>query len=200
MITIIDYNAGNLKSVQNALYRLGANSLITKKPDEILKADKIIFPGVGAAGAAMQNLNKLNLISPIKKFIKSGKPFLGICLGAQILLESSEEDNAECLGIIRGQNKKFNNSNLVVPQIGWNQVNITKSNNLFKNIPANSFFYFLNSYYFNLKDDKNILSKTNYGDKFISAFNKNNIYGVQFHPEKSGKIGEKLLSNFVNLC
>ena len=200
MITIIDYNAGNLKSVQNALNKIGTKSLVTKKPEDILKAEKIIFPGVGAAGAAMTCLRQLGLINPIKTYIKSGRPFLGICLGAQILLDYSEEDNTKCLGIIKGSNKKYKSQKLSIPQMGWNQVKYSNNNKLFKGIPDNSFFYFLNSYYLDPQEKNIIISQTEYNNKFTSAINKKNIYAVQFHPEKSAGMGLILLNNFIKLC
>jgi len=200
MITIIDYKAGNLFSVQNALKQIGIESLITSNPQDIIKAKKIIFPGVGAAGSAMKNLKKLNLIAPIKNYIKSNRPFLGICLGAQILLEKSEENSAKCLNIIPGKNLKFKINNLTVPHMGWNQVRIIKKNKLFTDIPSNSFFYFIHSYYLSPKEKISVIGETNYGINFASVLQINNLYAVQFHPEKSAKIGLKLLNNFCKLC
>lgn len=199
MITIIDYQAGNLSSVQNALKQIGVKSLVTQNPKKIAKAEKIIFPGVGAAGEAMKNLKKLKLIEPIKKYIESDRPFLGICLGAQILMEKSEEDNTELLGIIKGNVKKFKSKNLTIPHMGWNQVEVRKNNKLFKNIKSNSFFYFVHSYYLNPQQKDATIGSTIYGKKFTSAIVQNNLYAVQFHPEKSAQAGLKLLKNFSNL-
>lgn len=200
MITIINYQAGNLFSVQNALKQIGIESIITSDPYKIIKAKKIIFPGVGAAGNAMQNLKKFNLINPIKEYIKSDRPFLGICLGAQILLGASEENNTKCLAVILGKNKLFKLKNLAIPQMGWNQVNIIRKNKLFIGIPNNSFFYFLHSYYLKPREKAVIIAETKYGINYASAVQINNLYGVQFHPEKSANIGLKLLNNFCKLC
>ena len=200
MITIINYQAGNLFSVQNALKQVGTESMTTADPYKIIKAKKIIFPGVGAAGSAMQNLKKFNLINPIKEYLKSDRPFLGICLGAQILLSASEENNAKCLDIIPGKNKLFRLKNLVVPHMGWNQVNIIRKNKLFDGIPNNSFFYFLHSYYLKPQEKAAIITETKYGINYASAVQMNNLYGVQFHPEKSANIGLKLLNNFCKIC
>lgn len=200
MITIIDFQAGNLFNVQNALNQIGVKSIITSNPQDIIQAKKIIFPGVGAAGATMKNLQKLNLIEPIKNYIKSNRPFLGICLGAQILLSKSAENNTECLNIISGKNLKFKNKNLTVPHMGWNQVNIIRKNKLFTDIPSNCYFYFIHSYYLSPKEKISVISETDYGINFASALQINNLYAVQFHPEKSAKWGLKLLNNFCKLC
>lgn len=200
MITIINYQAGNLFSVQNALKQIGVKSIITNDPNKIKQAKKIIFPGVGAAGNAMQNLKKFNLINPIKEYIKSDRPFLGICLGAQILLGASEENNTKCLAVILGKNKLFKLKNLAIPQMGWNQVSIIRKNKLFIGIPNNSFFYFLHSYYLKPREKAAIIAETKYGINYASAVQINNLYGVQFHPEKSAKWGLKLLNNFCKLC
>lgn len=198
MITIIDYNAGNIKSVTNALDSLNVKYEITADPNKILATEKIIFPGVGAAGSAMQNLKKTQL----DKIIPQIKvPFLGICLGMQILLNSSEEDQTECLGIFDGKVKKFQaqTPDQKIPHMGWNQVQIQSTNPLFKDIPNQSFFYFVHSYYCDLKEPKEAIGQTEYIHPFDCAANKNNFYATQFHPEKSGEIGLKLLKNFVEL-
>lgn len=196
MIIIIDYNSGNIGSVGNALERLGQKFLVTSDPQAIAKASKIIFPGVGRASSAMAELRKRKLVKVIENI---RVPFLGICLGLQLLLSFSQEDNTKCLDVIPGQVKKFSDNNLKVPQIGWNSVEyLMKEDVLFKGIPNNSYFYFVNSYYVEV-DDKYMLGQTDYGLKFASVIKKNNFYGMQFHPEKSGDIGEQLLSNFVEL-
>jgi glutamine amidotransferase len=200
MLTIIDYNSGNIGSVCNALERLEQNFLVTSDPEEIKKASKIIFPGVGRAGVAMAELKKRNLVETIRN-VKA--PFLGICLGMQLLFEVSEEDDTQCLNIIKGTVKKFISNNkydeiIKVPQMGWNTVSEINDDLIFKNIPINSYFYFVNSYYAPITKEV-VLGVTDYGEKFASAVKKDNFYGVQFHPEKSGKIGEKLLNNFVKL-
>lgn len=194
MIAIIDYNAGNIASIKNALKRLEVDYIITSSPKDVKIADKIIFPGVGRAGAAMNELKKRGLDEIIPK-IKV--PFLGICLGMQLLAENSAEDETNCLGVIPGQVNKFSNS-LKVPQIGWNSVGFTKDSSLFKDIPNASYFYFVNSYYFDA-DEEFVVGRTRYGIDFASAAQKDNFYGVQFHPEKSGEIGLKVLKNFCEL-
>jgi len=196
MIAVIDYGAGNLKSVANALDFLKAKYKITDNPKDIEKADKIIFPGVGAFGDCIKALEKRDLIETLKKEIPK-KPYLGICLGLQILFEKSEESlKVKGLGIFRGNVKRFK-SKLKIPQIGWNSVDIIKKNELLKNIKDNSYFYFVHSYYVNPKDKWIILTKTDYGEDFVSGIAKDNTFGVQFHPERSGEVGLKILENFV---
>lgn len=195
MIQIIDYGAGNIKSVQNALKQLGINSKIISSAKELRNDSKIIFPGVGAAESAMEQLRKRGFTEIIPQ-IKS--PFLGICLGMQLLMDFSEENNTECLEIIKGKVFKFPKI-VKIPQIGWNKVMQEKCKTpLFKNIPDQSYFYFVNSYYADSVSDS--IGTTDYGINFASAISKNNFYGVQFHPEKSGEIGLKLLNNFCKLC
>lgn len=194
MIAIIDYNAGNMASIKNAIERAGFKCEITSNPQKILKAEKVIFPGQGRAGSSMKQLRKTGLDQAIKK-IKA--PFLGICLGMQLLADFSEEDSTKGLSIIKGDVVKFP-QDMKTPQIGWNKVFFSKKISLTEGIENGDYFYFVNSYYFNA-DSKNEFGYTNYGIPFASIVNKNNFYGVQFHPEKSGKAGEKLLSNFLNL-
>lgn len=196
MIVIIDYGVGNLASVKNALDKLGLNSKISNNPKDIKNARILILPGVGAAGQVMKNLEKNNLGEMIRAEIKKGKPTLGICLGMQLFFEKSEEGNVKCLGIFKGQVKKFRNETKV-PQVGWNNVNFPKGNNIFKGIKNNSYFYFVNSYYCQPSDKSINVGITNYGENFSSIVLKDNIVGVQFHPEKSGPVGFKLLDNFV---
>lgn len=196
MIAVIDYGAGNLKSVCNALEKLGQNYKVVLKPQELRNAKKVILPGVGAAGSAMKMLCK----SGFKKSIPRLKiPFLGICLGMQLLADFSEEDAAPCLSIIPGQVKKFRSRALKVPQIGWNKVKVTKPSSLMVGIPDESYFYFVNSFYFDAPQE-NVVGKTNYGLSFVSVVQKNNFYATQFHPEKSGPSGLQLLRNFCELC
>jgi glutamine amidotransferase len=201
MIAVIDYGLGNIGSILNAMDRLGIKTIKTSSPDDISKSEALIFPGDGAAAQAMKNLQMMKLIKPIKDFIRSGKPFLGICLGMQILLSFSEEGNVKCLDIIRGKVKKFN-TGLKVPQIGWNQVVMKqrKIKKLFRGIPDKSYFYFINSYYCEPEDKSIVIAETDYGNKFYSIFIKDNITGVQFHPEKSGKVGFQFLRNWSGLC
>ena len=196
MIQIIDYGAGNIKSVVNALKKLGEEYEIIFSPKEIRNDSKIIFPGVGAAGSAMESLKKTGFALALKK-IKN--PFLGICLGMQLMFSYSEENSTNCLKLIDGDIKKFPKT-LKVPQIGWNKV-FKKSleNGLFKGIPDGSYFYFVNSYFVPVDCDY-VAGETLYGVNFASVVRKENFYGVQFHPEKSGGIGLKLLNNFCKLC
>ncbi len=192
MIAIIDYGLGNLGSVKNALDTLQVESIVTSDKQQIEKSDGIIFPGVGAAGVGMKNLRQSGLDKIIKEEIKKNKPFLGICLGMQLLFSYSEENDTECLNIISGQVRKFD-IQLKIPHIGWNQV---KVQSLFSNIPDNNYFYFVHSYYCDPADKTIVSAQTDYGIPFCSAIQKNNIYATQFHPEKSGQLGLQLLKTF----
>lgn len=200
MIVVIDYGIGNTGSVVNALNKLGISNKISSNPVVIKKANGLIFPGVGAAGQGMKNLKKRNLDNLIIDEIKKGKPFLGICLGMQLLFEESEEGDVRCLGVFKGKVKKFKKEKKI-PQIGWNSVRFNKTNNntdkLFRNIPNNSFYYFVNSYYCVSKDKSIIAGVSTYGEKFVSVIAQKNVVGVQFHPEKSGKVGFTLLKDFI---
>lgn len=198
MIIIIDYGLGNLGSVKNALDKLGVDSLISKSAFDMKKADGLILPGVGAAGEGMKNLKASQLDITIKQVVKNGKPILGICLGMQLFMSRSEEGNVDCLNLIKGKVKKFTIL-LKVPQIGWNTVQVKKDKKLFKDIPRNSYFYFVNSYFCSPADKKIITGRTDYGIEFCCAIKKENVYGVQFHPEKSGDNGLLLLKNFTKI-
>jgi len=196
---IVDYGAGNLTSVYNALKYLGIDGEISSDSKKIEKADKIIFPGVGAAKAAMDNLNRTGIGEALKAAAKKGTPILGICIGCQIILDSSEEGSSQCLGLIPGKAIRFKNEpDLKIPHIGWNQVNFTKEHPIFKGIPNNSNFYFVHSYHPSL-DEANIYGTTTYGvQTFPCLIGKDNIIAAQFHLEKSGELGLKVLSNFAN--
>ena len=200
MIAIIDYGINNLDSVENALDKLGAPSIVTNDATTIQSADVLILPGVGAACEGMKNLKKLNLDKVIISEVNKGKPILGICLGMQLLLSKSEEGDVDCLDLIKGSVNKFDSKNKI-PQIGWNNVSFNDANrasNLKSGIPNNSYFYFVHSYYC-IPTDANIsLGITSYGLDYCSIFAKNNIVGVQFHPEKSGAVGFQLLKNVIN--
>lgn len=186
MIAIVDYGAGNLMSIKNALDSISVNSKITDKPDEILKASKLVFPGVGNFGDVMKNLELKGLIKPIKEFIESRKPFLGICIGLQTLFEESEESpRINGLSILKGNVVRFKKGK--VPQIGWNFV---KSKD---ELVKNDFYYFVNSFYVIPEDKPVILAESDYFVNFTSAIKKDNITAVQFHPEKSGSIGIEFL-------
>ena len=197
-IVIIDYGLGNLGSVKNTLYKLGISSMISKSKGDIEKADALILPGVGSAKQGMENLKTQCLDKVLINEIKKGKPFLGICLGMQLLFSESEEGNVQCLNVINGKVKKFD-SGLKVPQIGWNSVKQKIKTNLFKNISSRSSFYFVNSYYCQPKDKSAIVGETEYGINYCSVLVKNNITATQFHPEKSGQIGQQFIKNFIKL-
>lgn len=195
MIAIIDYKAGNVASVKNALERLGQPCVITSNPKKVLSADGVIFPGQGKAGAAMLELRKTGIDKVIPQITK---PFLGICLGMQLLGLTSEEDQTKCLEIFQGVCRKFPPT-LKTPHLGWNKVEFTQKSSLTANIQGGSFFYFVHSYYVDALKSQ-IVGKTSYGFDFASIMQKGNFYAVQFHPEKSGEQGLRLLNNFCNLC
>ncbi|CAB3289714.1 Imidazole glycerol phosphate synthase subunit HisH [Methanocaldococcus lauensis] len=196
MIGIIDYNAGNLRSIQKAV-ELYDRAIITKDSGELLACDKVILPGVGNFGSAMENLSKIK--ETLYKIFDDKVPFLGICLGMQVLFEESEEKKGvKGLGVIKGNVIKFRNVEKL-PHMGWNNVKIVKDNPLFEGIKDNSYFYFVHSYYVNPLNKEYIIGTTEYGIEFPSAINKDNIYATQFHPEKSGKVGLKIIENFVEL-
>ena len=201
MIAIIDYGAGNLQSVKKAFDFIGAESVITNDPKVILSADKILLPGVGSFGDAMDSMRKNGLVETVKECALSGKPFLGICLGLQLLFEESEESpGVKGLGIFKGKIKKFSSDmGLKIPHIGWNSLEIQQKNTLFKDIPENSYVYFVHSYYLHAEDENDIATVTNYGIDFHSAVGKNNIFATQFHPEKSGDVGLQILRNFASM-
>ncbi len=201
MIAIIDYGAGNLQSVKKALDFIGAESVITDNPEIINACDKILLPGVGSFGDAMDSMNKKGLVETVKTNALSGKPFLGICLGLQLLFEESEETpNVKGLGIFKGKIKKFpNDIGLKIPHIGWNSLEIRQTDTIFKDVPENSYVYFVHSYYLQADDENDVATVTNYGIDFHSAVGKNNIFATQFHPEKSGEVGLQILRNFANM-
>jgi imidazole glycerol-phosphate synthase subunit HisH len=203
MIAIIDYNAGNLTSVKRAMDFLGKKSVITGEYPEIMKADRIIFPGVGAAGRAMSDLKKRKLDKAIIEAFQDKKPIIGICLGTQIIMEMSEENNAKCLGIIKGKVAKFTydpdkpeDAKLKVPHMGWNNVSFRRPHPLFMGIEKDSEFYFVHSYYPVPDNSENILGETGYITRFASVLTAGNLAAMQFHPEKSGAPGLKILENF----
>lgn len=201
MIAIIDYGAGNLHSVKNALDFLGAESIVTGDRGEILKADKVILPGVGAFGDAMKCLENSGLIETVRETAKSGKPFLGICLGLHLLFEESEESpDVKGLGIFKGRIVKIpDNGNLKIPHMGWNSINVTKDSKILKNIGSEPYVYFVHSYYVKADDENIVSAYTEYGEKLGIAVEQDNIFATQFHPEKSGDTGMEILRNFINL-
>ena len=202
-IAIIDYGLGNMHSVAKSIQICGAETIITNKKSEISSADKIVLPGVGAFDEAMRELKKRDLISVVLEQINCKKPFLGICLGMQLLLESSQEAKInQGLGIIKGQVVKFSAGQAFkVPHMGWNDCKVVaKDCLLFSGISANSQVYFCHSYYPQPSDKTVIAATSNYGLEFGCVLHKDNVYGVQFHPEKSQGIGLKIIKNFVQLC
>ena len=206
MIAIIDYEAGNLTSVARALTHLGYENEITAAAEKILTAERVIFPGVGAAKATMQTLQKRGLNQVLADFFRTGKPMLGICIGIQILFEHSEEEDAECLNLLPGRVKKYpptdtgtHTETLKVPQIGWNEVYQTKPHAIFDGVPNPAHFYFVNSYYPEPASADIVIGKTKYGLEFCSAIAHDNLIATQFHLEKSGRVGLKMLNNFLKL-
>lgn len=201
-ITIIDYGMGNLRSVQKAIEHVGADAKITSAPKEIAAADKLILPGVGAFRDAIQALNDHNLVEVIRSSTRNGRPFLGICLGLQLLMELSYEDGEfEGLSIVPGKVRRFEVAdNLKIPHMGWNQAARSDPDNpLFASVAADAWFYFVHSYYVDPEDESWIAAKTDYGGEFVSAVRHENVFATQFHPEKSQSAGLQLLTNFVNL-
>lgn len=198
MIVIIDYGVGNLGSVKNTLDRLNLKSIISNEAQIIKKSEALILPGVGSASQGMKNLIEKKLDKIIIEEIQKNKPFLGICLGMQLLFSSSEEGDVPCLNIVKGKVKRFNSENKI-PQIGWNAVQSTNENRLFKKIPRNSPFYFVNSYYCIPEDDSLTIARTEYGVNFCSVLEKKNITATQFHPEKSGTVGQQFIINWTKL-
>lgn len=192
-VAILKYNAGNTASVANALGRLGVDALVTDKDAELRKADKVIFPGVGEASTAMEYLKVRGLDETIRSL---QQPVLGICLGMQLLCESSEENSTKCLGIVPLRVRRFPQSGLKIPHMGWNTVSDLQSR-LFDGINNGEFLYFVHGYYVEL--GKESIAQSSYGITFCSALEFSNFYGVQFHPEKSGEIGERILQNFISL-
>ncbi len=203
MIAILDYKAGNLTSVKRALDHLGFSCRITNSHDEIRKADKVVFPGVGAAGKSMESLRELGLDKLLWELFGAGAPILGICVGLQVLFDTSQENQTTCLGILPGEVRRFaeNISSeagnfLKIPHMGWNSVGFKKHHPVFRDIPAESEFYFVHSYYPQPVNEDLSVGMTEYGITFTSAVAFRNLVAVQFHPEKSGKPGLRLLDNF----
>jgi glutamine amidotransferase len=203
MIAIVDYNMGNLASVQNAFAKIGAKTVVESNPQNFKKYEKLILPGVGAFPDAMQHLRERNMIEAIKEFAQSGKYMLGICLGMQLLFESSEEFGShEGLGLIKGKVVAFDPSKfseaLKIPHMGWNRV-FTKEHPLFKGLDEQHYLYFVHSYHAVCENEQDIIGKTVYGYEFASAVAHKNVMGIQPHPEKSHKNGLKILENFIKL-
>lgn len=204
VIALIDYGSGNLRSVHKALLKAGGDVRVVKTPEEMADARAVVLPGVGAFDDCIQALDKQALLEASRKFIQSGRPFLGICVGYQALFEKSEEFNscAAGLGIFRGKVVRFSEKNgLKIPQIGWNQLEITKTEcPLFRNVASGSYVYFVHSFFPRPADSSIVATRTSYGETFASSVWRDNVYATQFHPEKSQKVGLQLLKNFVALA
>lgn len=201
MIAIIDYDAGNIKSVEKAISYLGYESVITNDKDVILNAEKVILPGVGSFGDAMSKLNHYGLVDVIKKVIEKKTPFLGICLGLQLLYESSEEsEGVEGLSILKGKIKKIPDGEYKkIPHMGWNSLSLKGEGKLFKDIPDNPYVYFVHSYYLEADEIDTVKGTCEYNTCIHATVEKDNVFACQFHPEKSSDTGLKILSNFLSL-
>lgn len=201
MIAIIDYDAGNLKSVEKALLFLGEEVIVSRNPNEILNADKVILPGVGSFGVAMGKLKEYDLIDTIHEVVKRNIPFLGICLGMQLMFESSDETpGIEGLGILKGKILRIPPcEGLKIPHMGWNSIEINPKSKLFEGIANESYVYFVHSYYLKAEDEEVVAATTEYSTHIHAAVEYGSVFGCQFHPEKSSSIGLKILTNFANL-
>jgi glutamine amidotransferase len=205
MIAIVDYRAGNLRSVELAVEKLGFPCRVTQKAEEIFESERIVFPGVGAAGQAMADLSQLGLDTVLKGEFEAGKPILGICLGAQIVLERSEENGADCLGLIEGDVRLFprplisaENERLKIPHMGWNGVRILENHPVLRGLVPDDEFYFVHAYYPLPASEGCVVGTTEYGIVFPSIIGHKNLIAMQFHPEKSGRAGLMILENFCN--
>lgn len=201
MIAIIDYDAGNIKSVEKALNHIGQDCIVTRDFDEIRKADRVILPGVGSFGDAMSHLRQYELDKVIQEVAEMGKPFLGICLGLQLLFEGSEESQGvEGLHLLEGSVRKIpDKEGLKIPHVGWNSLNLQHNGRLFEGIEQDSYVYFVHSYYLQAKDEQIVKATTDYSTCIHASVEKNNIFACQFHPEKSSSVGQKILLNFSKI-
>lgn len=201
MIAIIDYDAGNIKSVEKALRYLGEDAVITREENTILRADGVILPGVGAFGDAMEKLHTYGLAEVIHRSVAQGTPFLGICLGLQLLFDSSEESpGVEGLHVLEGKIVRLPSENgLKVPHIGWNNLTFPHKGRLFEGVPENAYVYFVHSYYLKASDEKQVTAATEYGTYIHASVEKDNVFACQFHPEKSSDVGMQLLRNFIRV-
>lgn len=201
MIGIIDYDAGNIKSVEKALQFLGQETAVTRDPETLLQADKVILPGVGAFGDAMGRLRQYGLEEVIHQIAEKGTPFLGICLGLQLLFDSSEESpGVKGLGLLPGKILRIpDGEGLKIPHMGWNSLDITPGARLFRGIPQDSYVYFVHSYYLKAEDPAIVAASTQYGVPIHASVERDNVFACQFHPEKSGEIGLRILKNFIEL-
>nr|WP_294678834.1 imidazole glycerol phosphate synthase subunit HisH [uncultured Blautia sp.] len=201
MIGIIDYDAGNIKSVEKALQYLGQETVVSRDPEVLLKADKVVLPGVGSFGDAMEKLHNYGLIPVIHRIVDKGTPFLGICLGLQLLFESSEETpGAEGLGILKGRIVKIPPSEgLKIPHMGWNSLHLQNSGRLFQGISEDAYVYFVHSYYLQAEEPEIVKATTQYSTCIHASVEKGNVFACQFHPEKSSSVGLQILKNFAQL-
>ncbi|MCR5546898.1 MAG: imidazole glycerol phosphate synthase subunit HisH [Lachnospiraceae bacterium] len=201
MIAILDYDAGNIKSVEKACDRLGGDTIVTRDFSEIRKADHVILPGVGSFGDAMDHLKKYELDKVVKEVVENNTPFLGICLGLQLLFESSEETSGvEGLGILKGRVKRIPESgDLKIPHIGWNDLTLQNNGRLFKGLDKNPYVYFVHSYYLEADDPNIVKATTEYGVTIHASVERDNVFACQFHPEKSSDVGLTILKNFMEI-
>lgn len=201
MVAVIDYDAGNIRSVEKAVAVLGKQAVVTRRPDEILAADHVILPGVGAFGDAMEKLQKYDLVGIIRETVAKRTPFLGICLGLQLLFESSEEsEGVEGLGILPGKIVRIpEEKDLKIPHIGWNSLSYPNQGRLFQGVPEQSYVYFVHSYYLQADDAEIVKATTEYGVLIHASVEKDNIFACQFHPEKSSETGMRILKNFLDI-
>lgn len=200
-IAIIDYDAGNIKSVQKAMEFLGQEAIVTRDPGEIMRADGVILPGVGAFGSAMERLKQYGLVSVINQVVQQEKPFLGICLGLQLMFESSEETpGAEGLKLLPGKIVRIpDGDGLKIPHIGWNSLKVSPDSRLLKKLPEQPYVYFVHSYYLQAEQEKDVAAVTEYGVRIHAAVERGNLFACQFHPEKSGETGLQILRNFIEI-
>ena len=197
-ISIVDYQAGNVRSVQKAIEAVGAQARITGDPEDIARSDALVFPGQGACDSSMRRLRERGLVEPIREFIAGGRPFLGVCLGLQLLLRDSDEGTEPCLGVLQGRVRRLPQGTKI-PHMGWNQVSLRGEHPVLAGVPSGSYFYFVHSYYADPEDKGVVLGTTSYGLDFCSAAAWDNVVAVQFHPEKSGDLGLRIYRQFVDL-
>lgn len=202
MIAIIDYDAGNIKSVEKALLFLGQETVVTRDPEKILGADGVILPGVGAFGDAMEKLKTYGLVPVIRQCVREDRPFLGICLGLQLLFESSEESpGVEGLGVLKGKVLRIpEKQDLKIPHIGWNDLKFPRPGRLFRGIPEGAYVYFVHSYYLQAEEEAVVTATTDYGVRVHAAVERGRLFACQFHPEKSSDVGLRILKNFIAIA